>query len=188
MRELAATGFMSNRGRQNVASFLVLDLDVDWRRGADWFECKLVDYDVTANWCNWVFAAGLTGGRLNRFNVLRQAKSYDPDGAYVKNWVPELVGVPTAFVHEPWLMADKECETNGARDYPVPCVDPSVFSNAPGPVPVQLREAKQGKQIGQDAHVEASAGFIKADASHGDSAEAGGYAQQGQPPPGFGEQ
>ena len=66
MRELAATGFMSNRGRQNVASFLVFDMNVDWRLGADYFESMLVDYDVASNWGNWVAAAGLTGGRINR--------------------------------------------------------------------------------------------------------------------------
>ena len=67
MRELRQTGWMSNRGRQNVASFLIWDLGVDWRRGARWFETQLTDYDVTSNWCNWVAAAGLTGGRINRF-------------------------------------------------------------------------------------------------------------------------
>ena len=63
MRELSCTGFMSNRGRQNVASYLILDLGVDWRRGADWFEHQLVDHDVSSNWGNWVAAAGLTGAR-----------------------------------------------------------------------------------------------------------------------------
>lgn len=74
MRELKATGFMSNRGRQNVASFLALDLDLDWREGAWWFESCLLDYDVASNWGNWVAAAGLTGGRLNKFNITKQSK------------------------------------------------------------------------------------------------------------------
>jgi FAD binding domain of DNA photolyase len=72
MRELKATGFMSNRGRQNVASYLVLDLGIDWRWGADWFEHHLIDHDVTSNWGNWLAAAGLTGGRVNRFNIVKQ--------------------------------------------------------------------------------------------------------------------
>jgi len=72
MRELAVTGFMSNRGRQNVASFLVHDLNLDWRSGADWFESSLLDYDVGSNWGNWVAMAGLTGGRVNRFNIIKQ--------------------------------------------------------------------------------------------------------------------
>ncbi len=67
-------GFMSNRGRQNVASYLVLDMGVDWRRGADWFESVLQDYDVCSNWGNWVAAAGLTGGRINHFNITKQSK------------------------------------------------------------------------------------------------------------------
>lgn len=62
----AWTGFMSNRGRQNVASYLVLDLGVDWRKGADYFESLLIDYDVASNWGNWVAAAGLTGWRSCR--------------------------------------------------------------------------------------------------------------------------
>ena len=66
MRELAATGFMSNRGRQNVASFLVLELGVDWRAGAEWFEGLLLDHDPSSNYGNWCAAAGLFQGRLNR--------------------------------------------------------------------------------------------------------------------------
>ena len=67
-------GYMSNRGRQNVASYLILDLGIDWRKGADWFESVLTDYDVASNWGNWVAAAGLTGGRVNHFNTLKQSK------------------------------------------------------------------------------------------------------------------
>jgi deoxyribodipyrimidine photo-lyase len=59
MRELSSTGFMSNRGRQNVASYLVLDLGVDWRLGASWFEYHLIDHDVTSNFGNWISAAGV---------------------------------------------------------------------------------------------------------------------------------
>lgn len=145
MRELAQTGFMSNRGRQNVASFLILDLGVDWRRGADWFESQLVDYDVTANWVNWLFAAGLTGGRLNRFNVLRQGKNYDPDGAYVRHWVPELRDVPSHRIHEPWLLSDEERETYGVEGYPEPCMDTSSTPVDKGPTPVQLKGKSRGR-------------------------------------------
>ncbi len=65
---------MSNRGRQNVASYLALDLEEDWRQGADWFESCLLDYDVCSNWGNWVAAAGMTGGRINAFNITKQAR------------------------------------------------------------------------------------------------------------------
>ena len=71
-------GFMSNRGRQNVASYLVLDMGVDWRQGADWFETVLQDYDVCSNWGNWVAAAGFTGGRINHFNIAKQSKVSRP--------------------------------------------------------------------------------------------------------------
>nr|QDO16286.1 cryptochrome DASH [Lingulodinium polyedra] len=132
MRELLATGFMSNRGRQNVASFLALDLGLDWRRGADWFESYLVDYDVTANWGNWVHAAGLTTGRVNRFNVVRQSKMYDPDGAYLRHWLPELRRVPAPRIHEPWLLQEAELQRYGAEAYPQPCLDPARFRETGG--------------------------------------------------------
>lgn len=122
MRELAATGFMSNRGRQNVASFLVLDLGIDWRLGGDYFENKLIDYDVASNWGNWVSAAGLTGGRVNKFNIIKQSKDYDPMGEYIKLWCPELGRVPPPRIYEPWLMSKEEQEKYGCVigvDYPV---------------------------------------------------------------------
>ncbi|KAI7840945.1 hypothetical protein COHA_005375 [Chlorella ohadii] len=123
MRELAATGFMSNRGRQNVASFLALDLGLDWRWGADWFESLLLDYDVCSNWGNWVAAAGLTGGRVNKFNITKQSNDYDPQGDYIRTWVPELKGVPARRIHEPWLMSREEQAAAGVQigaDYPNP--------------------------------------------------------------------
>eukprot|EP00546_Thalassionema_frauenfeldii_P002476 CAMPEP_0178935750 /NCGR_PEP_ID=MMETSP0786-20121207/24732_1 /TAXON_ID=186022 /ORGANISM="Thalassionema frauenfeldii, Strain CCMP 1798" /LENGTH=439 /DNA_ID=CAMNT_0020613959 /DNA_START=159 /DNA_END=1478 /DNA_ORIENTATION=+ len=102
MRELSVTGFMSNRGRQNVCSFLALDLEEDWRYGADYFESTLLDYDVHSNWGNWCSGAGMTGGRLNRFNIVKQSKDYDQHGDYVRHWLPELKNLPIEFVHEPW--------------------------------------------------------------------------------------
>jgi deoxyribodipyrimidine photo-lyase len=101
MRELAATGFMSNRGRQNVASWLALDAGIDWRHGADWFEHHLLDYDAASNWGNWLAAAGMTGGRINRFNIPKQTKTYDPNGEYIKAWVPELKEVPGQYIADP---------------------------------------------------------------------------------------
>ena len=101
MRELAATGFMSNRGRQNVASFLCLDLNLDWRLGADYFERMLLDYDVASNWGNWVAAAGLSGGRVNKFNIIKQSRQYDADGEYIKLWLPELEDESPDTIHDP---------------------------------------------------------------------------------------
>jgi deoxyribodipyrimidine photo-lyase len=123
MRELRQTGFMSNRGRQNVASLLAVDYGVDWRLGAAVFEYFLVDHTPTANWGNWVCAAGMNGGRVNRFNVPKQSKDYDPQGAYARAWVPELGRVPAAGVHEPHLMARAAQEAAGCVvgvDYPAP--------------------------------------------------------------------
>ena len=101
MLELNATGYMSNRGRQNVASFLTDVLGVDWRLGAAYFEGELVDYDVCSNWGNWAYQAGVGNDSRDRyFNVLKQAERYDGDGAYVRRWVPEKEASPNP--HEPY--------------------------------------------------------------------------------------
>ena len=104
MRELAATGFTSNRGRQVVASFLTQMLGVDWRLGAEHFEASLDDYDCASNWGNWQLLAGVTGGRVNVFNPQKQSRDYDAEGAYVRTWLPELARVPLKYVHTPWQM------------------------------------------------------------------------------------
>merc|ERR1719223_1472401 len=103
MRELQATGFMSNRGRQNVASYLIFDLAVDWRYGAAHFEEHLLDYDPASNWGNWVAAAGLTGQRVNRFNTKKQLSDYDPRGEYVRHWLSSKPRKRRAEL--PWLSA-----------------------------------------------------------------------------------
>lgn len=89
MRELLHTGFMSNRGRQNVASYLVKDLNVDWRWGAAWFENRLIDYDPCSNYGNWAYVAGVGNDpRPNRwFNVERQAEMYDPEQSFQHHWL-----------------------------------------------------------------------------------------------------
>lgn len=89
MQELAQTGWMSNRGRQNVASFWVHDLGMDWRAGAAWFEYSLIDYDVHSNYGNWMYVAGVGNDpRPNRkFNISKQASQYDPEGSYVRKWL-----------------------------------------------------------------------------------------------------
>jgi deoxyribodipyrimidine photo-lyase len=101
IRELNTTGYMSNRGRQNVASFLTDVLGVDWRLGAAYFEQELVDYDVCSNWGNWAYQAGVGNDSRDRyFNVLKQAERYDGDGEYVRRWVPEKEASPNP--HEPY--------------------------------------------------------------------------------------
>ncbi|MDX2244513.1 MAG: DASH family cryptochrome [Leptolyngbyaceae cyanobacterium bins.302] len=133
MRELAATGFMSNRGRQNVASFLTKNLGINWQMGAEWFESLLIDYDVCSNWGNWNYTAGVGNDArgFRFFNIIKQAKDYDPDGAYVKHWLPELANVPAQKVHEPWKLLPVEQDRFGARlgvFYPNPIVD--LFKSA----------------------------------------------------------
>jgi deoxyribodipyrimidine photo-lyase len=89
MRELAQTGYLSNRLRQNVASYLVHDLTGDWRAGAAWFEHQLVDFDIYSNQGNWLYVSGRgTDPRIGRrFDSDRQARQYDVDGAYRRLWL-----------------------------------------------------------------------------------------------------
>jgi deoxyribodipyrimidine photo-lyase len=126
MRELNETGYMSNRGRQNVASFLADWLEIDWRMGAAYFEAKLVDYDVCSNWGNWAYQAGVgNDSRNNYFNVVKQGKRYDPGGEYVRFWLPELDGLGEN-VHEPWALREEEQATLDAdpeNGYPRPMID-----------------------------------------------------------------
>lgn len=127
MRELNATGFMSNRGRQNAASFFVKHLDLDWRAGAAYYESLLVDYDVTSNWGNWAYVAGVGSDPRDRyFDVELQAKKYDPESTFITHWLPELAPLPPAKAREPYRMTDDEQERYGVRvgeDYPAPLVD-----------------------------------------------------------------
>jgi deoxyribodipyrimidine photo-lyase len=133
MRELATTGFMSNRGRQNVGSFLTKNLGIDWRMGAEWFESCLIDYDVCSNWGNWNYTAGVGNDArgFRFFNISKQSLDYDRDGRYVKHWLPELAQIPAAKVHEPWKLLPVEQERFGVKigvDYPQPIVD--LFKSA----------------------------------------------------------
>ena len=127
LRELNRTGYMSNRGRQNVASFLVDALGIDWRWGAAYFEQQLVDYDVASNWGNWAYQAGVgNDSRDNHFNVLSQAERYDGDAEYVTTWLPELDELPAKYAHRPWRMDDRETAAYGVEigiDYPRPMID-----------------------------------------------------------------
>ncbi|WKN40990.1 DASH family cryptochrome [Tunicatimonas pelagia] len=127
MREINATGFMSNRGRQNVASFLVKDLKVNWTWGALFFESILIDYDVCSNWCNWNYMAGVGNDpRENRyFNIMSQAQRYDGQGEYVRHWIPELSDVRGKKIHYPTEIPQPELASMGVRlgeDYPRPLV------------------------------------------------------------------
>ncbi|MFC7128117.1 DASH family cryptochrome [Haloferax chudinovii] len=127
MRELNATGYMSNRGRQNAASFLANDLRLDWRRGAAYFETRLVDYDPASNYGNWAYIAGVGNDSRDRsFDVRWQAKRYDEDAEYVTTWLPELDALPAEYAREPWKLSEDEQSSYGVElgvDYPGPMVD-----------------------------------------------------------------
>ncbi|MEU6995312.1 deoxyribodipyrimidine photo-lyase [Streptomyces sp. NPDC046465] len=121
MRQLLHEGWMHNRGRLLTASFLAKTLYVDWRVGARHFRRLLVDGDIANNQLNWQWVAGTgTDSRPNRvLNPVLQAKRYDPDGAYVRRWVPELGELKGAAVHEPWKLKTSE---RASYDYPEPIV------------------------------------------------------------------
>ncbi len=106
MRQLAAEGFMHNRARMITASFLTRTLGIDWRHGYRHFAALLADGDVANNAGNWQWVAG-TGnnprpGRV--LNPLRQAQRFDPDGDYVRRYVPELAGLTRHYIHTPWKL------------------------------------------------------------------------------------
>ena len=93
MVELNSTGFMSNRGRQNVASYLINDLDLNWTWGAAYFESKLIDYDVASNWCNWMYMAGVGNNVRNwAFNPTKQSDMYDKAGKFRSLWLNKKFG------------------------------------------------------------------------------------------------
>ncbi|SHN00639.1 cryptochrome/photolyase family protein [Actinacidiphila paucisporea] len=119
MRQLLAEGWMHNRGRLVVASFLTKTLYVDWRVGARHFLDLLVDGDIANNQLNWQWVAGTgTDTRPNRvLNPVLQGRRNDPDGDYVRRWVPELAAVRGPAVHEPWKLPEKD-----RKGYPAPVV------------------------------------------------------------------
>lgn len=128
MRELAATGFLSNRGRQIVGSFLTKNLGIDWRLGAEWFESQLIDHDVGANYGNWNYVAGVGNDArgFRYFNLPTQAGKYDRKGQHAKLWCPELEPFDADEVHAPWTVpSDRQRELGCVigRDYPEPVVD-----------------------------------------------------------------
>ena len=122
MRQLRQEGWMHNRGRLIVGSFLTKTLYLDWRRGAQHFLHHLVDGDIANNQLNWQWIAGTgTDTRPSRvLNPLRQAERYDPDGAYVRRYLPELAEIEGPAVHTPW---DLPAEVRAHLNYPEPIVD-----------------------------------------------------------------
>jgi deoxyribodipyrimidine photo-lyase len=129
MRELWATGFMHNRARMVVASFLTKNLGLHWLHGARWFWDTLVDADLANNTLGWQWAAGCGADAapyFRIFNPVRQGERFDPQGAYVRRWVPELAHLPDRFIQRPWDAPPELLVANGSRNgnaYPPPVVD-----------------------------------------------------------------
>ena len=129
MRQLVATGSMPNRARMIVASFLTKDLLVDWREGEAFFMAHLVDGDPASNLGGWQWAASVGADAqpwFRVFNPVTQGERFDPDGAYVRRWLPELAYVPASSIHAPWRLSADEQAAARCRigtDYPTPIVD-----------------------------------------------------------------
>lgn len=128
MRCLRATGTMHNRLRMVVASFLVKDLLIDWRRGEAWFARWLLDYDLAANNGGWQWCAS-TGcdaqPYFRIFNPVRQSERYDPQGDYIRRWLPELADLPATHIHWPWHHPAARQHARSAN-YPEPIVDHAI--------------------------------------------------------------
>ena len=129
MRELWHTGYMHNRVRMVVSSFLVKDLLIPWQQGEAWFWDTLVDADLASNAASWQWVAGSGADAapyFRVFNPVKQGETFDPDGTYVRRWVPELARLPSELLHKPWEATDLELQAAGVKlgtDYPAPIVD-----------------------------------------------------------------
>lgn len=122
MRELKTTGYCNHMGRECAGWFLIGDLGIDWRMGAEWFESALVDYEPTANWYNWTyrclpaigrggahgFVENPPGERLQGLEILKWGTQHDPDATYIKRWIPELAALPPTIAREPWRLGLRE--------------------------------------------------------------------------------
>ena len=129
MRQLSGLGWMHNRARMITASFLVKDLLVNWQHGERWFMRWLVDGDPAANNGGWQWTAGTgtdAAPYFRIFNPVSQGLKFDPQGQYIRRWVPELAKLPDEFIHTPWLMPEDAARQVGFRpglDYPLPIVE-----------------------------------------------------------------
>lgn len=129
MRQLWATGWMHNRVRMVVASFLTKNLLLPWQAGARWFWDTLLDADLASNTLGWQWTAGCGADAapyFRVFNPVRQGERFDPRGAYVRQWVAELDGVPDKWIHQPWEASSSVLEEAGVHlgdNYPRPLVD-----------------------------------------------------------------
>ncbi len=132
MRELWQTGWMHNRVRMIVASFLCKHLLIPWQEGARWFLDTLVDADLASNQASWQWVAGSGADAapyFRIFNPILQGQKFDPDGDYVRRYVPELAALPSAHIHSPWTAPKDVLAAAGVvlgKSYPLPMVDHAV--------------------------------------------------------------
>ena len=135
MRELWHTGYMHNRVRMITASFLVKDLLVAWQQGAAWFADTLVDADAANNAAGWQWVAGCGADAapyFRIFNPVSQGEKFDPDGAYLRCWLPELAPLPDQYIHQPWTapaLALRAAGVTLGETYPSPIVDHKIARN-----------------------------------------------------------
>jgi deoxyribodipyrimidine photo-lyase len=129
MRELWHTGWMHNRVRMIVASFLTKNLLIPWQEGARWFWDTLVDADLASNTLGWQWTAGCGADAapyFRIFNPVTQAEKFDPDGHYIREWLPEIAALPGKYISQPWSAPDNVLDEHGislGKDYPEPIVD-----------------------------------------------------------------
>ena len=129
MRELMTTGYMHNRLRMIVASFLIKNLNISWVCGANWFWENLFDADVANNFAGWQWVAGCgtdAAPYFRIFNPTLQSVRFDKDGSYIRKWIPELKDLPSKYIHAPWEMSDLELlgfNVKLGQNYPHPIVD-----------------------------------------------------------------
>ena len=129
MRELWETGYIHNRVRMIVGSYLVKNLNIDWRDGEEWFWDCLVDADLAANCASWQWVAGSGADAapfFRIFNPILQGEKFDKDGNYVRKYCPEISKLPNKYLHQPWEAPEEilsESEIVLGKDYPTPIVD-----------------------------------------------------------------
>ena len=129
MRELWHTGWMHNRVRMIVASFLTKDLQIHWKEGADWFMDTLVDADLANNTLGWQWTSGCGADAapyFRVFNPITQSEKFDKQGEYLRKWCPELADLPNKWIHKPFEAPEDVLKKAGVelgKDYPEPIVD-----------------------------------------------------------------
>ena len=120
INELNTTGYITNQGRQILASYLIKYLDVNWVFGAAFFKEKLIDYSPASNLGNWIsLLEEATGTPAKGFDIIKKAQESDPQGEYVRRWVPVLASIPGGLIHQPWKLSAQELKQYGIDDLSV---------------------------------------------------------------------